>query len=91
MPVSLTRDLGRFVSSISFDQLPPEAVAIAKLGFTDCIAVMIAGSAERTVELARSVVGAPAGVDGVYVSCVPSTAPTIRHGTDSFGFPPRPR
>src|SRR5581483_9781784 len=29
------------------------------------------------------VVGAPIGVDGRYVSLVPSTAPTIRHGGSS--------
>ena len=30
MATALTRELGRFVSKIRFDQLPPEAVAVAR-------------------------------------------------------------
>src|SRR5581483_8763800 len=37
------------------DMLPPEAIAVAKLGFTDCIAVMVAGSDEPVVKIARAV------------------------------------
>ena len=58
MAVALTRDLGRFVSGLRFDQLPAEAIAVAKLGFTDCIAVMVAGSDEPVVRLARQVIAA---------------------------------
>jgi 2-methylcitrate dehydratase PrpD len=61
MTVPLTRDLGRFVSSVTFDTLPAEAIAVAKLGFTDCIAVMIAGSGEPVARLARDVLAAKGG------------------------------
>jgi 2-methylcitrate dehydratase PrpD len=55
MAIALTRELGRFVSEIRFDKLPADAVAVAKLGFTDCIAVMVAGSDEPVVKIARDV------------------------------------
>jgi 2-methylcitrate dehydratase PrpD len=61
MATALTRELGRFVSKIRFDQLPPEAVAVAKLGFTDCVAVMVAGSDEPVVKIARDVLTAKNG------------------------------
>jgi len=55
MATPVTRELGRFLSEIRFDMLPPEAIAVAKLGFTDCIAVMVAGSDEPVVKIARAV------------------------------------
>ncbi len=58
MAIALTRELGRFVSEIRFDRLPAPAIAVAKLGFTDCIAVMIAGSAEPVATIARDVLAA---------------------------------
>jgi 2-methylcitrate dehydratase PrpD len=63
MATALTQELGRFVSAIRFDQLPPEAVAVAKLGFTDCIAVMIAGSDEPVVKIARDVLVSKTGTE----------------------------
>ncbi len=55
MAFPLTRALGRFASELRFEQLPPRAVAVAKLGVTDWIAVMIAGSREPVVQIARDV------------------------------------
>jgi 2-methylcitrate dehydratase PrpD len=49
----LTQALGRFVSELAFDHLPAEAVKTACLGFTDCVATMIAGSAEPAVQILR--------------------------------------
>lgn len=49
----LTQDLGRFAASVSFDRLPQEAVAVAKLGFTDTIATMIAGAHEPPPQILR--------------------------------------
>ena len=46
MPAPLTRSLGRFAAGLSFDALPPKAVTPVKVGFTDCIAVMLAGLRE---------------------------------------------
>jgi hypothetical protein len=35
--MGLTVDMGRFVASLRYDMLPPEAVKTVRLGFTDCI------------------------------------------------------
>ena len=41
---SLTAELGRFVANLTFADIPAEAQAVAKTGFTDCFGVMIAGA-----------------------------------------------
>jgi 2-methylcitrate dehydratase PrpD len=58
MGIALTRALGKFVSEVRFDKLPPQAVAVAKLGFTDCVAVMVAGSSEPVVRIAHETLAA---------------------------------
>src|SRR5215831_6850445 len=47
----LTAELGRFVSELALSDVPSEAQAVAKTGFTDCFAVMIAGAREPVVAL----------------------------------------
>ena len=42
--MALTQDLGRFVSEVSFVRLPQGAADVARTGFIDCIATMIAGT-----------------------------------------------
>jgi 2-methylcitrate dehydratase PrpD len=42
----LTQDLGAFVARVANEGVPDEAREVAKTGFTDCIATMIAGSRE---------------------------------------------
>src|SRR5712691_5870350 len=51
--MSLTRDLGRFVADVSFERLPAEAVDVARIGFIDCIATMIAGAGDPAPQLLR--------------------------------------
>ncbi len=46
---ALAQTIGSFASSLRYAQLPPAAVALAKLGISDCIAVMVAGSHEPAV------------------------------------------
>ena len=53
MPAPLTRNYARFVASAAGLTLPPEAVAVARLGFTDCAGVMFAGSQEDVVQRLR--------------------------------------
>jgi 2-methylcitrate dehydratase PrpD len=48
---SLTAELGRFVSALALSDVPLEAQAVAKTGFTDCFGVMIAGAREGVVAL----------------------------------------
>ena len=54
MPAPLTRTFGRFAAELSFDALPPEAVAPVKVGFTDCIAVMLAGVREPVAQIVKT-------------------------------------
>ncbi len=57
--MSLTRDLGQFVSDLSPNRLPEEAVRVARMGFIDCIGTMIAGRKEDCVRIMTDVL-APA-------------------------------
>jgi aconitate decarboxylase len=48
--VSLTQDLGAFVARVGAEGAPAEARQVAKTGFVDCIATMIAGSHESATQ-----------------------------------------
>jgi 2-methylcitrate dehydratase PrpD len=78
--MSLTRALGDFVAAVSFERLPQQAIAVAKLGFTDCAATMIAGAAEPAPQLLRQALAPPAGPATLYFSgepCAPAEAAWI--------------
>src|SRR2546430_2254191 len=49
----LTKELGRFVTGLTFERLPKEAVEIARTGFIDTIATMIAGAHDPAPQLLR--------------------------------------
>ena len=51
--MALTQDLGRFASGLTFEKLPREAVEIARTGFIDTIATMIAGANDPAPQLLR--------------------------------------
>jgi 2-methylcitrate dehydratase PrpD len=54
--MALTREIGGFVSNLQYRGLPADGIRVAKLGFIDCVGVMIAGSVERVTEIvARTV------------------------------------
>ena len=59
----VTRQIAAFVTATGFDDLPAEAIEIAKRCLIDGTAVMIAGSREPCAEIARTFVkevsGAP--------------------------------
>jgi len=44
MAVALTRDLGHFVASLRYRDIPQEALATIRTGFADCVGVMLAGA-----------------------------------------------
>jgi len=67
---SLTAELGQFVSKLALSNVPAEAQAVAKTGFTDCFGVMIAGAREPVVPLVDREL---AGADGsALASLIPS-------------------
>jgi 2-methylcitrate dehydratase PrpD len=73
--MSLTRDLGRFVADISFARLPAEAVDVARIGFIDCIATMIAGARDPAPQLLRKALQPTGGEATLYFSGEKAPAP----------------
>ena len=71
----LTRDLGAFVAGIAFDKLPPGAVDVARLGFIDTIATMIAGSRDEAPQLLRKALSPPPGPATLYFTGETAPAP----------------
>src|SRR5579871_6905597 len=57
MPAPLTRSLGEFVSALRFEALPQAAIDVVRLGFTDCVATMLAGSTEPVARIMRESLG----------------------------------
>lgn len=73
--MSLTRDLGQFVSSLSPNRVPDEAARIARTGFIDCIGVMFAGREEEPTRLLQKVLQPSAGPATLYFSEQTAGAP----------------
>src|SRR5260221_8875984 len=53
----LTASLGRFVSEVGSEALPKAALAVVRTGFTDCVAVMLAGIDEKVARIVREQLG----------------------------------
>lgn len=60
----LTADLGRFVAELRLESVPEQGRAIAKTGFADCYAVMVAGVREPAVGLVDRTLARAADGDG---------------------------
>jgi 2-methylcitrate dehydratase PrpD len=75
MMMALTQDLGRFVAGLSFEQLPKDAVDIARIGFIDCIATMIAGARDPAPQLLRKALHPTGGEATLYFTGERSPAP----------------
>jgi 2-methylcitrate dehydratase PrpD len=73
--MSLTHELGRFVADVSFERLPLEAVEVARTGFIDCIATMIAGAHDPAPQLLRKALGPVGGEASLYFSGERAPAP----------------
>ncbi len=71
--MSLTLDLGRFVSELSPNRIPEEAARIARTGFIDCVGVMVAGREEAPTRILRDVLQPPPGPATLHFG--PQTAP----------------
>jgi len=73
--MSLTRDLGRFVADAAFARLPAEAIDVARIGFIDCIATMIAGAHDPAPQLLRRALQPTDGEASLYFSGERAPAP----------------
>ena len=73
--MSLTRNLGAFVADVAFDRLPAEAVEVARIGFADAIATMIAGAHDPALQLLRRALNPVDGNATLYFTGAKSPAP----------------
>src|SRR5947207_12782403 len=73
--MALTQELGRFAANLSFEKLPPEAVEIARTGFIDTIATMIAGANDPAPQLLRKGLQPAPGAASLYFSGETAAAP----------------
>jgi 2-methylcitrate dehydratase PrpD len=73
--MALTQDLGRFVADLSFERLPKDAVEVARTGFIDCIATMIAGAPDPAPQLLRKALQPVGGEATLYFTGEKSPAP----------------
>jgi 2-methylcitrate dehydratase PrpD len=71
----LTQDLGRFAAGLSFEKLPAEAVEVARTGFVDTVATMIAGAHDPAPQLLRKGLAPAPGAASLYFSGETATAP----------------
>jgi 2-methylcitrate dehydratase PrpD len=73
--MTLTQDLGHFVAGVSFAELPQGAADVARTGFIDCIATMIAGAGDPAPQLLRKALHQPSGDATLYFSGEKCPAP----------------
>ena len=73
--MALTQELGRFVANLSFENLPSEAVEIARIGFIDTVATMIAGAHDEAPQLLQKGLQPSAGPASLYFSGETAAAP----------------
>ena len=71
----LTQEISRFVAGLSFENLPAEAIEIARLGFIDTIATMIAGAHDDAPQLLRKALNPPPGEATLYFTGETAPAP----------------
>jgi 2-methylcitrate dehydratase PrpD len=73
--MALTQALGQFVSDLSPNRVPEEAMRIARMGFIDCIGTMIVGRTEDCTQILKGVLAPPAGTATLYFSGEHSAGP----------------
>jgi 2-methylcitrate dehydratase PrpD len=73
--MALTQDLGRFVADLSFERLPEGAADVARVGFIDTIATMIAGAHDPAPQLLRKALQPTGGEATLYFTGEKSPAP----------------
>ena len=61
MSEALTRSLGTFVSGLRLDAIPSDALGVARTGFADSVATLIAGSVEEAPTILYKTLAPPAG------------------------------
>ncbi|MPZ58172.1 MAG: MmgE/PrpD family protein [Rhizobiales bacterium] len=79
--MGLTAEIGTFLADMQRCALPPEALAPVRAGFTDCVAVMVAGRDEPVSRIVAASVGAKVCSDRVLLDLVDAPAAALVYGT----------
>jgi 2-methylcitrate dehydratase PrpD len=75
MAVPLTRELGRFIAGLRFRSIPIEALPVIRMGFTDCVGVMLSGRKEPVVRLLRETLRPGTGESTILLGGATAPAP----------------
>jgi len=84
--MALTQDLGRFVDGLTFARLPEGAADVARIGFIDTIATMIAGAHDPAPQLLRKALQPSGGEATLYFTGERCPAPRRRGSTAPPGM-----
>jgi len=81
--MTIAAELARRIGAIAFDQLPPEAVAWAKVGILDTVGVTLAGAGESCARIVSGVAAHSAGPALLFGSrrCVAPLDAALINGT----------
>jgi len=79
--VGLTSEIGAFLSAVRDKGPPPEAMPVVRSGFTDCVAVMIAGREQDVTRIVGTHLGARFGGNGLLVSGLKAPDAALLYGT----------
>jgi 2-methylcitrate dehydratase PrpD len=79
--MGLTAEIGAFLADMRRMPLPPETLEPVRAGFTDCIAVMIAGRDEPVSRIVAASVGAAVHSDRVLLDGIAAPDAALSYGT----------
>jgi aconitate decarboxylase len=79
--VGLTAEIGTFLSAIRNSSFPAEAMPVVRSGFTDCVAVMIAGRDQKVSQIVAGSVGATFKDNSVLLNGVAAPQAALAYGT----------
>jgi 2-methylcitrate dehydratase PrpD len=79
--MGLTAEIGAFLADMGQRPLPPEALQPVRAGFTDCVAVMIAGRNEPVSRIVAASVGAMVRDDRVLLEGIAAPNAALAYGT----------
>jgi 2-methylcitrate dehydratase PrpD len=71
----ITRDLGRFVASLKFEQISKDALEVIYTGFADCVGVMLAGRDEPPTRILTEVLAPHPGPSTLLFGSQTASAP----------------
>jgi 2-methylcitrate dehydratase PrpD len=77
----LTSDIGAFLAAVPQTGVPTETMPVVRGGFTDCVAVMIAGRDEEVTRIVAANIGARLGGDGLLLSNLRAPDAALLYGT----------